>query len=77
MERCPLREGAAGPWSFARIPQFRRMGAFICIIEHRSLSHHYSSTPSSTRISLIAGNMSQPVVQTIHRDPALLYVGLR
>lgn len=50
------------------------MGAFVCIIEQRNLSHHHFTLPSNTRISSTIGSMSQPVVQTIHRDPALLYV---
>jgi hypothetical protein len=45
----------------------------ICIIEHRQL-HHDPTNSLDTRISSITGKMSQPVVQTIHRDPALLYV---
>jgi hypothetical protein len=45
-----------------------------CIIEHHGFTHHHSPNPLVTRISLFTGKMSQPVVQTIHRDPALLYV---
>jgi hypothetical protein len=46
----------------------------VCIIERRSLTHHTFTRPFNTRISSTIGSMSQPVVQTIHRDPALLYV---
>ena len=49
------------------LPQFRRI-AFI--IHHPPLSDY----SIDARISLITGKMAQPVVQTIHRDPALLYV---
>jgi hypothetical protein len=76
VERCPLREGAVGPWSVvSRMPPARRIAweLCICIIEHRQL-HHDSTNSLDTRISSITGKMSQPVVQTIHRDPALLYV---
>lgn len=48
------------------------MGAFI--VEHRNVTHHDFTTSFDTRISSTIGKMSQPVVQTIHRDPALLYV---
>jgi hypothetical protein len=61
--------------ALARIPQFRRIAwELSCIIEHHGFTHHHSSNPPSTRISLLNAKMSQPVVQTIHRDPALLYV---
>jgi hypothetical protein len=58
----------------SRIPQPAAWELSVCIIEQRSLTHHTSSLPSNTRISSTIGSMSQPVVQTIHRDPALLYV---
>jgi hypothetical protein len=51
----------------------RRIGAFI-IVEHHNFTHHRPAKPYNTRISSTTGKMSQPVVQTIHRDPALLYV---
>jgi hypothetical protein len=74
VERCPLREGAAGPLPVARIPQPAAWELSVCIIERRSLTHHTFTRPFNTRISSTIGSMSQPVVQTIHRDPALLYV---
>jgi hypothetical protein len=56
---------------------FRRIGAFIISAAtsptQRSLPRH----PVVARISSTTESMSQPVVQTIHRDPALLYVGAR
>lgn len=73
VERCPLRKGAAGrTLVIARSPP------------HGSFHRHHSSfttSPSTAaellpraRIVSTTGKMSQPVVQTIHRDPALLYV---
>jgi hypothetical protein len=50
----------------------RRIGAFIISI---AASPHSLTNLLDTRISSTTGTMSQPVVQTIHRDPALLYVG--
>jgi hypothetical protein len=50
--------------------------------ELSSASSSIATSPTSapptlpnTPISPATGKMSQPVVQTIHRDPALLYVG--
>jgi hypothetical protein len=43
-------------------------------LEHHNFTHHRPAKPYNTRISSTTGKMSQPVVQTIHRDPALLYV---
>jgi hypothetical protein len=64
------------PWS---IRESRRPAAWelsVCIIEQRNLTHHvFSSLSLSQHAHLVTiGSMSQPVVQTIHRDPALLYV---
>lgn len=47
---------------------------FVCDFASLSLTHLTTTTYLDARISRITGKMSQPVVQTIHRDPALLYV---
>lgn len=35
---------------------------------------YFTPHPDSARILLTINKMAEPIVQTIHRDPALLYV---
>jgi hypothetical protein len=74
VERCPLGEGAADPGQFAN-PAGPPHGSFQSASSSSATSRTTSfSLHPDTRISPTIGSMSQPVVQTIHRDPALLYV---
>jgi hypothetical protein len=73
VERCPLREGAAGRTLVMSAAAWEL--SIDCIIQ--ASQPHPPPPPDSfqrVRIESTTGNMSQPVVQTIHRDPALLYV---
>jgi hypothetical protein len=75
VERCPLREGArSDPCLFAN-PASPPPHAWERLSAASSRLHSPPPPISrNTRISYTTGTMSQTVVQTIHRDPALLYV---
>jgi hypothetical protein len=60
----------------SRIPPEPQRELSIIVEQHHERPPTFTlpTPPRTTRIPLTTGTMGQPVVQTIHRDPALLYV---